>query len=134
MAEPSERKYTVGSRNERLFWIDDPDGETVVAAIGDRDEAEDWAVELQRAFDLGRREERERWRWRSVKDDPPPVNTSVLIWLPNWEHYGPGIYRAILVDMGTGKRWHTTAWAVGRDLGGDDWPELWRPLPELPNG
>lgn len=47
-------------------------------------------------------------------------------------HYGPGIYRAIQVDMGTGRRWTSTAWACGRDLGGDVMPTYWQPLPAPP--
>lgn len=60
-----------------------------------------------------------------------PLNQSVLIFLPNWDHYGPAIYRAIHVDMGTGKHWHTTAWACGRDLV-DLEPIAWQPLPKPP--
>ncbi len=61
-----------------------------------------------------------------------PTNASILVFIPNWEHYGAAIYRAIHVDMGTGKRWHGTAWAVGRDLGADAQPTHWRPLPPSP--
>lgn len=68
--------------------------------------------------------------WRPIST--APVNESILIYLPNGEHYGPGIYRAIQVNVGTGKRWHTTAWACGRDLGGEDWPRFWMPLPQPP--
>lgn len=64
--------------------------------------------------------------------DTCPVNTSVLIYLPRWEHYGPGIYRAIKCDMDGYKRWHTTAYACGRDLDPRDWPEWWMPLPGIP--
>lgn len=61
-----------------------------------------------------------------------PTNVSVLVFLPNWDHYGPGIFRAIHVDMGTGKRWHTTGWSIGRDLPRDDQPTHWMPLPDPP--
>jgi hypothetical protein len=68
--------------------------------------------------------------WQPI--ETAPVNTSVLVFLSNWEHYGPGIYRAIRVDMGTGRRWHTTAWAIGRDLSADLSPTHWMPLPAPP--
>lgn len=68
--------------------------------------------------------------WRPIEECP--VNVSVEIWLPDFEHYGPGIYRAILVDNGTGRRWHTTAWACGRDLDPMYWPKLFRLLPASP--
>lgn len=60
-----------------------------------------------------------------------PRNKSVLLFLPNTEHYGPGIWRGILVDMGTGLRFHGTAWACGRDF--EDEPTHWMPLPDVPN-
>lgn len=69
--------------------------------------------------------------WQPI--ETAPTNTSVLIFLPNWEHYGPAIYRAILVDMGTGRHWHTTGWAIGRDLEYPDvQPTHWQPLPDPP--
>ncbi len=61
-----------------------------------------------------------------------PTNVSVLVFIPNAEHYGPGIYRAIQVDMGTGRRWMTTAWACGRDCDRDAQPTHWMLLPEPP--
>jgi hypothetical protein len=73
---------------------------------------------------------RQHSEWRPI--ETCPTNVSVLIWLPSCEHYGPGIYRAILCDMGTGKRWHTTAWASGRDLDPRERPEWWMPLPAPP--
>jgi len=87
---------------------------------------EDRIESLARAFAA----EREDDEWQPI--ETAPINESVLIWLPQWEHYGPGIYRAILVDMGTGQHWHTTAWSCGRDLSPGDWPELWMPLPKPP--
>lgn len=69
--------------------------------------------------------------WLPV-DENTPVNESVLIYLPGYEHYGPPIYRAILVDMGTGRRWHVTALGMGRDLDPRDWPKWWQPLPAPP--
>jgi hypothetical protein len=68
--------------------------------------------------------------WRPIATCP--VNQAVLIYLPNWEHYGPAVYRAILCDMGTGRRWHSTGWACGRDLGATEQPAAWRPLPPPP--
>jgi hypothetical protein len=61
-----------------------------------------------------------------------PENVSVLIYIPNAEHYGPGIYRAIRVNMGTGKRWLTTAWSCGRDYTANPEPTHWMPLPKPP--
>jgi hypothetical protein len=69
--------------------------------------------------------------WQPINDQTP-TNRSVLIYIPNAEHYGPGIYRAILVDMGTGRRWHTTGFAVGRDLTGDVTPTHWMHTPAPP--
>lgn len=68
--------------------------------------------------------------WRDI--ETAPTNASVLVFIPDLEHYGPGIYRAILVDMGTGRRWHATTVAMGRDLGRDVQPTHWRPLPTPP--
>jgi hypothetical protein len=68
--------------------------------------------------------------WQPIKT--APLNISVLVFLPNAEHYGPGIYRAMHVDMVTGRRWMTTAWACGRDLSPPMRPTHWMPLPEPP--
>lgn len=68
--------------------------------------------------------------WQAIAT--APLNTSILIFIPNLEHNGPGIYRAIHVDMGTGKRWHATTVAMGRDLRRDMMPTHWRPLPDPP--
>jgi hypothetical protein len=68
--------------------------------------------------------------WQPI--ETAPTNQSILIFVPTWEHYGPGIYRAILVDMGTGRHWLTTAWAIGRDLQDGYDPTHWMPLPEPP--
>lgn len=64
--------------------------------------------------------------------DTAPFNESVLVFVPNLEHYGPGIYKAIRVNMGTGIRWLSTAYATGRDFTGDTQPTHWMPLPEPP--
>jgi hypothetical protein len=63
-----------------------------------------------------------------------PTNESVLIYVPSARHYGEGIYRAVLVDMGKGKRWHTSALLVGRDVTPEYTPTHWRPLPPAPEG
>ena len=68
--------------------------------------------------------------WRTIES--APLNTSILVFIPNAEHYGEGIYRAIHVDMGTGKRWMTTGAHHGRDLGAGTQPTHWQPLPPLP--
>lgn len=69
--------------------------------------------------------------WMDIES--APVNQSVLIYIPNAEHYGPGIYRGMLVDMGTGKRWMTTALSMGRDCGETWSPTHWMPLPAAPD-
>jgi len=61
-----------------------------------------------------------------------PTNDSVLVFIPNAEHYGEGIYRAMQVDMGTGRRWMTTGCHIGRDCGPDNQPTHWMPLPASP--
>ena len=70
--------------------------------------------------------------WRPIEE--VPVNQAVLVYIPNWEHYGPAVYRAIHVDAGTGKRWYGSAWGIGRDLGADAQPTHFRPLPSGPEG
>jgi hypothetical protein len=73
---------------------------------------------------------RPQTQWQDIAS--APTNISVLIFIPNWDHYGPGIYRAILVDMGGSKHWTTTAWSCGRDLRPDVQPTHWQPLPAPP--
>jgi len=68
--------------------------------------------------------------WQPI--ETAPINVSVLVFIPNAEHYGVGIYRAIHVDMGTGKRWHCTALHMGGDINPEYWPTHWMPLPEPP--
>jgi hypothetical protein len=68
--------------------------------------------------------------WQPIES--APFNESVLIFIPSSEHYGPGIWRAIRVNMGTGIRWHATTIAMGRDLSGECLPTHWMPLPEPP--
>jgi hypothetical protein len=68
--------------------------------------------------------------WRPI--ETAPENESILIYLPNREHYGPGIYRAIHVNMGTGRHWLTTGCSVGRDLSESEQPTHWMALPSPP--
>jgi hypothetical protein len=68
--------------------------------------------------------------WQPI--ETAPLNESVLVYIPNTEHYGDGIWRAIHVDMRAVKRWQTTGWACGRDLPSDVQPTHWMPLPEPP--
>ena len=70
--------------------------------------------------------------WQPI--ETAPTNTSILVYIPNTEHYGPGIYRAIKVDMGTGVRWHTSALYGGWDIDAIYTPTHWMPLPEPPKG
>jgi hypothetical protein len=66
-------------------------------------------------------------RWQAIETAPKDV--SILIYVPDYDHYGPGILRAIWVR---GERWHTTCWASGRDLGSCYTPTHWAPLPAPP--
>jgi hypothetical protein len=66
-------------------------------------------------------------RWRAI--DSAPKDVSILIYVPEYDHYGPGILRAIWVR---GERWHTTCWASGRDLGSCYTPTHWTTLPAPP--
>ena len=68
-------------------------------------------------------------QWRDIST--APTNESILVHIPGAEHYGPGIYRAIWVDMGSCRRWHTSALSCGRDCG-DRKPDAWMPLPPPP--
>lgn len=69
--------------------------------------------------------------WKEL--ETAPTNTSVLVFIPNADHYGPGIYRAMQVDMGTGRRWMVTGLHMGKDCGEHYAPTHWMPLPEPPN-
>jgi hypothetical protein len=68
--------------------------------------------------------------WRPI--ETAPFNRSILIFIPHSQHYGPGVWKAIYVDMGSGKRWTSTGLHVGRDLGVGYEPTHWMPLPEPP--
>lgn len=68
--------------------------------------------------------------WQPI--ETVPTNKSVLIFIPNTEHYGDGIWRAIRVDMGAGKRWHMASPSRGQDLHPAHCPTHWMPLPDPP--
>ena len=87
-----------------------------------------------------KKEDYAKWNRRAMqrpdggRDDMKdcPLNQSVLFYIPNAEHYGPGIYRGMRIDMGTGERWHVSGLGMGRDLGVMDMPTAWQPLPPPP--
>lgn len=68
--------------------------------------------------------------WRPIES--APKNESVLIYIPNAEHYGPPIYRGMLVDMTTGPHWLANTLHMDRDCGSHNKPTHWMPLPEPP--
>lgn len=68
--------------------------------------------------------------WRTI--DSAPDNISVLGYIPNAEHYGPGVYRCIKINMGTGIHWSVSGLHMGRDTGPDYEPTHWMPLPAPP--
>lgn len=62
-----------------------------------------------------------------------PVNRAVLIHVPGLDYYGnDGVYAGMLVSMGTGERWMTFGWAIGRDIGPENEPDGWMPFPPAP--
>jgi hypothetical protein len=75
--------------------------------------------------------------WQPI--DTAPVGESVLIYIPNADHYGEGIYRALLIESdwmkdGNGKHprhWQTTGLHIGRDCV-SQLPTHWMPLPDPP--
>lgn len=69
--------------------------------------------------------------WQPIETVPP--NTAVLVYVPHTDHYGAGIWRSILVDLGTGPHWHSTGLHVGRDHSPDLQPICWMPLPDVPD-
>lgn len=75
--------------------------------------------------------------WQILRDWRPiesaPCNVSVLVFIPNAEHYGAGVYRGLQVDMGTGRRWMTSALSCGGDCGPHQQPTHWMPLPAPPS-
>jgi len=68
--------------------------------------------------------------WQPI--ETAPTNTSVLIFIPNAEHYGEGIYRGLQVDMRTGRHWTVSGLHMGRDCGTTWQPTHWMPLPDPP--
>lgn len=68
--------------------------------------------------------------WRTI--DSAPDNISVLGYISNAEHYGPGVYRCIKINMGTGIHWSVSGLHMGRDTGPDYEPTHWMPLPAPP--
>lgn len=71
--------------------------------------------------------------WQPI--ETAPINESVLVYVPNAEHYGEPIYRAIKIYF-EGRQsqpyWTSTAVHCGRDIAGDYQPSHWMPLPESP--
>jgi len=72
--------------------------------------------------------EKEIMNWQPI--ETAPQDASVLIYIPNAEHYGEGIYRAILSSEFGG--WTTFGLHVGRAVGSIYQPTHWMPLPEAP--
>lgn len=69
--------------------------------------------------------------WQPI--ETAPTNKAIQVYIPNLDYYGnEGVYAGMLVDMGTGRRWMTFAWAMGRDMVGETRPTRWRPLPAAP--
>lgn len=66
-------------------------------------------------------------QWQPI--ETAPDKESVLVFIPNTEHYGPGIYRGL---KGTFGQWMTNAVAMGRDCGTRSQPTHWMPLPSPP--
>lgn len=69
-------------------------------------------------------------KWQPI--ETAPLNQSVLVYIENAEHYGPGIYRALLSDFGRGRQLSINALHMGRDCPHDYMPSHWMPLPEPP--
>jgi hypothetical protein len=71
--------------------------------------------------------------WRPI--ETAPIEESVLIYVPNAEHYGDPIYRALQIRnvSGGGTHWQTTGIHHGRDLNPHyGQPTHWMPLPDPP--
>lgn len=71
--------------------------------------------------------------WQPI--ETAPEDQSVLIYIPNAEHYGEGVYRALRKE--TVKKgvfiWMTTGLRHGSDLLRRDYqPTHWMPLPDPP--
>lgn len=70
--------------------------------------------------------------WKPI--ETAPSNESVLVFVPDREHYGPGIYRAIYVNFPDrcDPHWTSFGLACGRDIPSDSLPTHWMPLPLPP--
>ncbi|KQP53075.1 hypothetical protein [Methylobacterium sp. Leaf106] len=69
--------------------------------------------------------------WEPI--ETAPRNKAIQVYVPHLDYYGnEGVYAGMLVDMGTGLRWMTFAWAMGRDMNEEVLPTHWRPLPAPP--
>lgn len=76
--------------------------------------------------------------WQPI--ETAPVGESVLVYIPNADHYGEGVYRALLIesDWKTDKdgkhprHWQTTGLHHGRDCL-SQLPTHWMPLPDPPS-
>lgn len=71
--------------------------------------------------------------WEPI--ETAPINESVLIYIPNAEHYGEGIYRGLQVESDwlpdKPRHWMTNGMSIGRDCGSRQ-PTHWMPLPSPP--
>lgn len=108
----------------------DPRVEAALSVLVERAADSDRVVDISHADMADALRAADAAGWQPI--ETAPTNVSILVFIPDLDHYGPGIYRAILVDMGTGRRWHATTVAMGRDLGPHDTPTHWRPLPTPP--
>ena len=69
--------------------------------------------------------------WQPI--ETAPVNQSVLVFIPNQEHYGHGVYRALRPHFGTLRPWQVTALHSGSDCHSGSQPTHWMPLPIAPS-
>lgn len=90
---------------------------------------------VQKKTDLGEKEARPetahvRQKWSPIES--APTNTSVLVFIPNAEHYGHGVYRALRPKFGILRPWQVTGLHMGRDCGPGYQPTHWMSLPDSP--
>lgn len=70
-------------------------------------------------------------KWQPI--ETAPFNQSVLVFIPNAEHYGDGIYRALRPNFhDTPRGWQVTGLHFGRDCQQSEQPTHWMPLPSSP--
>lgn len=113
MAEIADELRKIADASKRADGSDIPLGMQLRAAADALDAAH------KRIADSG---------WQPI--ETAPTNRAVLIHLPGLDYYGnDGVYAGMLVDMGTGKRWMTFGWAIGRDVGPENEPDAWMPMP-----